>query len=72
MSQMLEMNQSKFFFLSIPDILLVVYHYCHRYHIYLKYWDTYIENICSFAVNTINIFIECNENFGSFMSAKRE
>ena len=32
----------------------------------------YIEDIYSFAVNTINIFIECNENIIIFMSAKQE
>ena len=33
---------------------------------------TYIEDIYSFVVNTINIFIECNENISIFMSAKHE
>ena len=32
----------------------------------------YIEDIYSFVVNTINIFIECNENISIFMSAKHE
>ena len=42
-------------------------------------WDSsyqqlleYIEDIYSFAVNTINIVIECNENIRIFMSAKHE
>ena len=32
----------------------------------------YIEDIYSFAVNTINIVIECNENISIFTSAKHE
>ena len=32
----------------------------------------YIEDIYSFAVNTINIAIECNENVSIFTSAKHE
>ena len=32
----------------------------------------YIEDINSFAVNTKNIFIECNENISIFTSAKYE
>ena len=31
-----------------------------------------IEDIYSFAVNTINIVIECNKNISIFMSAKHE
>ena len=32
----------------------------------------YIDDIYSFAVITINIFIECNENISIFTSAKHE
>ena len=32
----------------------------------------YIEDIYSFAVNTINIVIECNEDISIFTSAKHE
>ena len=32
----------------------------------------YREDIYSFAVNTINIVIECNENISIFTSAKHE
>ena len=32
----------------------------------------YIEDIYSFAVNTINIVIECNEDISIFASAKHE
>ena len=32
----------------------------------------YIKDIYSFAVNTINIVIECNENISIFTSAKHE
>ena len=32
----------------------------------------YIEDIYSFAMNTINIFIKCNENISIFTSAKHE
>ena len=35
-------------------------------------YGKYIEDIYSFAVNTINIVIECNENISIFMSAKHE
>ena len=31
-----------------------------------------VEDIHSFSVNIINIFIECNENIVIFMSAKHE
>ena len=32
----------------------------------------YIKDIYSFVVNTINIFIECNENISIFTSVKHE
>ena len=32
----------------------------------------YIEDIYSFAVDTINIIIECNENISIFTSAKHQ
>ena len=34
--------------------------------------ELHIEDIYSFAVNTINIFIQCNENISIFTSAKHE
>ena len=40
-----------------------------RTDIYIK---QYIEDIYSFAVNAINIVIECNENISIFTSAKHE
>ena len=44
-------------------LLIVFLLFCHS--------PNYRENIYSFAVNTINIFIECNENM-IFTSAKHE
>ena len=35
-------------------------------------FNDYKEDIYSVAVNTTNIFIECNENINIFMSAKHE
>ena len=37
-----------------------------------KFNSKEIEDIFSFAVNTINIVIECNENISIFSSAKHE
>ena len=37
-----------------------------------KFEVKYIEDIYSFAVNTINIVIECNENISVITSAKHE
>ena len=34
----------------------------HRINVDIASWHLYIENIYSFAVNIINIVIECNEN----------
>ena len=48
-------------------------HLYYFYPCYLALVDiVYIEDIHSFAVNTINIVIECNENICIFMSAKHE
>ena len=48
----------------------------HLYYFYPSYLAlldiVYIEDVHSFAVNTINIVIECNENICSFTSAKHE
>ena len=35
-------------------------------------YDEEIEDIYSFVVNTINIFIKCNESISIFTSAKHE
>ena len=41
-------------------------------HVFLISPPIYVEDIYSFVVNTINIFIECNENISIFTSAKYE
>ena len=38
----------------------------------IPYTSYYIEDFYSFVMNTINIFIACNENISIFMSVKHE
>ena len=48
-------------------VLTSTHHLCFE-----KKYEKYIGDIYSFAVNAINIVIECNENISIFTSAKHE
>ena len=61
-----EIRKNNIFWLKeVPDLEL-----CNEYH--NKHFYGEIEDIYSFAVNTINIVIECNENISIFTSVKHE